>query len=233
MKRFFVLFCLSLLLFPSVVSAAMIKFEINCKPGEEKNEYRVDIKDGFWKFPAAEAQKSKEREQYSVVIESYNSTNEAKNETISIVGAEFSRRYLLFPKNGILTIENKENFPRRISIVREGGSEPETLTVQPQSSVQQRFTEPGDYTLTDESFSWNVVSVKVLTTNFVWTLKEGGNNRSIPDIAPGSYNLKIYYGTRWIYQEDFMVVQNAAQNFTYKIENGKVANLNSYSTSID
>lgn len=226
------LFCFSILLFPAVVSAAMIRLEINCKPGEEKNEFRIDIKDGFWKFPVAEVQKSKEREQYSVVIESYNST-ETKNEKLLLVGAEFSRRYLLFPKDGILTIENKEDFPRRLILSREGGSEPETLTVQPKSSVQQRFTEPGDYTLTDESFSWNTVSIKVLGTNFVWTLKEGGNNRSIPDIAPGSYNLKIYYGTRWIYQEDFMVVQNAAQNFTYKIENGKVVNLNSYSTSMD
>ena len=226
------LFCFSILLFPAVVSAAMIRLEINCKPGEEKNEFRIDIKDGFWKFPVAEIQKSKEREQYSVVIESYNST-ETKNEKLLLVGAEFSRRYLLFPKDGILTIENKEDFPRRLILSREGGSEPETLTVQPKSSVQQRFTEAGDYTLTDESFSWNTVSIKVLGTNFVWTLKEGGNNRSIPDIAPGSYNLKIYYGTRWIYQEDFMVVQNAAQNFTYKIENGKVVNLNSYSTSMD
>lgn len=226
------LFCLSLLLFPSVVSAAMIKLEINCRPGEEKNEYRVDIKDGFWKFPVAEAQKSKEKEQYSVVIESYNST-ENKNEKLLLVGAEFSHRYLLFPKDGILTIENKEDFVRQLTLLREGGSEPETLTIQPKSSVQQKLTEAGDYTLTDESFSWNTVSIKVLTTNFVWTLKEGANNRSIPDIAPGSYNLKIYYGTRWIYQEDFMVVQNAAQNFTYRIENGKVVNLNSYSTSMD
>lgn len=232
MKRFFVLFCLSLLLFPSVVSAAMIKLEINCKPSEEKNEYRVDIKDGFWKFPVAEAQKSKEKEQYSVVIESYNST-ETKNDKLLLVGAEFSRRYLLVPKDGILTIENKEDFTRQLTLSREGGAEPETLTIQPKSSVQQKFTEAGDYTLTDESFTWNTVSIKVLTTNFVWTLKEGANNRSIPDIAPGSYNLKIYYGTRWIYQEDFMVVQNAAQNFTYRIENGKVVNLNSYSTSMD
>lgn len=226
------LFCLSLLLFPSVVSAAMIKLEINCKPSEEKNEYRVDIKDGFWKFPVAEAQKSKEKEQYSVVIESYNST-ETKNDKLLLVGAEFSRRYLLVPKDGILTIENKEDFTRQLTLSREGGAEPETLTIQPKSSVQQKFTEAGDYTLTDESFTWNTVSIKVLTTNFVWTLKEGANNRSIPDIAPGSYNLKIYYGTRWIYQEDFMVVQNAAQNFTYRIENGKVVNLNSYSTSMD
>ena len=226
------LFCLSLLLFPSVVSAAMIKLEMNCKPGEEKNEYKFDVQDGFWKFPVAKIQKSKEKEQYTVVIESYSST-ETKNERLFLVGAEFSHRYLLFPKDGVLTIENNEDFPRRISVLREGGSEPETFTIQSKSSIQHRFTEAGNFTLTDESFSWNVASVKVLTTNFVWTLNEGANKRTIPDIAPGSYNLKIYYGTRWIYQEDFMVVQNSVQNFTYKIENGKVVNLNSYSTSID
>ena len=210
----------------------MIKLEINCKPGEGKNEYRFDIKDGFWEFPVAEVPKSQEREQYSVVIESYNST-ETKNEKLLLVGAAFNHHYILFPKNGILTIENNEDFSRKISLLRDGGSEPETITIQPKTAVQHRFTEAGDFTLTDESFPWNTVSVKVLATNFVWTLKEGANNRSIPDIAPGSYNLKIYYGTRWIYQEDFMVVQNSVQNFTYKIENGKVVNLNSYSTSIE
>ena len=232
MKKFFILFCMTLLFVPSVVSAAMIKLEINCRPGEEKNEYRVDIKDGFWKFPVSEPQKSKEKELYSVVIEGYDSV-ESKNDKLLIVGAEFNHRYLLLPKNGILTIENKEVLPRKISVLRSGESEPETITIQPNSSVQQRFTEEGDYTLTDDYFAWNTVSVKVLKTNYVWNLKEGGNTRNVPNIAPGSYTLKIYYGTRWIYQEDFMVVQNAAQNFTYKIEKGKVTNLNSYSTSMD
>lgn len=232
MKRFISLFFLCSLLFPSAVSAAMIKLEINCKPGYEKNEYRVDIKDGFWKFPVMEIPQAKEKEQYSVVIEGYG-TVETKNDRLLLAGAEFSRRNLLLPKDGILTIDNKENFERRVSVKREGDPEPTLLIIPPESVVQHRFTEEGDYNLTDESFAWNTVSVKVLKTQHLWTLKEGSNNRTVPDIAPGSYTLKIYYGTRWIYQEDFMVVQNAAQNFTYKIDSGKVVNLNSYSTSID
>ena len=210
----------------------MIKLEVNCRPGYEKSEFRVDIKDGFWNFPVIEIPKEREKEQYSVVIEGYESV-EMKNDRVLLEGAEFSRRNILFPKDGILTIENKENFERNITVRREGGSEPDIVTIQPESVVQYKFMEEGDYTLTDSYFSWNTASVKVLKTKQVWTLKEGGNNRTIPDIAPGSYTLRIYYGTRWIYQEDFMVVQNAAQNFTYKIENGKVVNLNSYSTSMD
>ena len=232
MKRFVSLFCLCSLVFPFVVSAAMIKLEVNCKVGYEKSEFRVDIKDGFWNFPVIEIPKDKEKEQYSVVIEGYESAG-TKNDRILLEGAAFNRRNVLFPKDGILTIENRENFERNVSIMRDGDSEPAVVTIQPESVVQYTFTEEGDYTLRDNSFSWNTVFVKVLKTKQVWTLKEGGNNRTIPDIAPGSYTLKIYYGTRWIYQEDFMVVQNAAQNFTYKIENGKVVNLNSYSTSMD
>lgn len=232
LKRFVSLFCLCSLFFPFAVSAAMIKLEVNCKPTYEKSEFRVDIKDGFWNFPVIEIPKEKEKEQYSVVIEGYESV-ETKNERIILAGAEFSRRNILFPKDGILTIENKESFERKITLMRDGGSEPTVLNIQPESVVQQKFTEDGDYTVTDNSFSWNTFFVKVLKTRQVWTLKEGGNTRTIPDIAPGSYTLKIYYGTRWIYQEDFMVVQNAAQVFTYKIENGKVVNLNSYSTSMD
>lgn len=226
------IFCSLLLLSPLSVYAAMIKLEINCKPGEEKNENRVDIKDGYWKFPVVKIPKSKEKEAYSVVIESYD-TKEAKNEKIEISGAEFSRRSVLLPRNGVITFDNKEDFPRQISILHDCESEPTIITVQPKSSVQQPFIADGNYRITDGMFSWNTVSVTVLTTNYVWTLKENNNRRDVPDIAPGSYTLKIYYGTSRIYSEAFTVVQNAAQNFTYKIEKGKVTNLDTYSTSMD
>ena len=235
MKRFFTLFfiCQIFFLIPFSVSATMIKLTINYNRGEEKGEqYRVDIRDGYWNFPVLNVPKGKEKEQYSVVIEGYKPSVEAKKEKLELSGAEFSRRKVLFPKNAVLTIENKEKFPRKVKIAREGG-EPVSIEIQPGSSADHLFSESGDYTLTDESFPWNTSSVKVLETTYIWRLKEGTNNKDIPDIAPGSYSLKIYYGTNTIYTEDFMVVQSAAQSFIYKIDKGRVANLNSFSTSMD
>lgn len=211
----------------------MIKLTINYNRSEERTEqYRVDIRDGYWNFPVLNVSKNKEKEQYSVVIEGYKPASEAKKEKLEIYGAEFSRRKILFPVNGTLTIENRENFPRKITIAREG-SEPVSMEIAPQSSVEYLFNESGDYTITDGMFPWNISFVKVLTTTYVWRVKEGNNNKDIPDIAPGSYSLKIYYGTRDIYTEDFMVVQNAAQSFIYKIDKGRVENLNAISTSMD
>ena len=220
-------------LIPLSVSATMIKLTINYNRGEERGEqYRVDIRDGYWNFPVLTVPKDKEKEQYSVVIEGYKPASEAKKEKIELSGAEFSRRKILFPKNAALIVENKENFSRKITINRDG-ADPVSVEIQPQSSVEHLFTESGDYTITDESFPWNTSSVKVLETTYVWRVKEGSNNKDIPDIAPGSYSLKIYYGTVSIYTEDFMVVQNAAQSFIYKIDKGRVVNLNSFSTSMD
>ena len=232
MKRFLVMFFI-LLSIPFSVSATMIKLTINYNRGEERgDQYRIDIRDGYWNFPVLNAPKGKEKEQYSVVIEGYNTTPENRNEKLELSGAEFNRRRLLLPKNTLITIENKENFLRKITVSHEGG-EPVSLELQPKSSVQYTFADSGDYTITDESFPWNTSSVKVLTTSYVWRVKEGSNNRDVPDIAPGSYSMKIYYGIREIYQEDFMVVQNAAQSFIYKIDKGRVTNLSSFSTSMD
>lgn len=233
MKRFPLLLFICSILIPFSVSATMIKLAVNYSRGDEKgDQYRVDIRDGYWNFPVLTAPKGKEREQYSIVIEGYSTTTETVKEAkIELSGAEFSRKKLLFPQNGVLVIENKENFQRKISIVREGG-EPVSLDLQPQSSVEYAFADAGDYTVTDTTFPWNTAFVKVLGTTYVWRLKEGSNNKDIPDIAPGSYSLKIYYGTKDIYTEDFMVVQNAAQSFIYKIENGRVENLNAISTSM-
>ena len=225
--------CSVFFLIPFSVSATRINLTINYNRGEEKSEqYRVDIRDGYWNFPVLSIPKGKEKEQYSVVIEGYKPSAEAKKEKLELAGAEFSRRKILFPKNGVLTIENKETFPRKITIAKEGG-EPVSIEIQPQSSGEYAFNEAGDYTVTDESFPWNMSFVKVLETTYVWRLKDGSNNKDIPDIAPGSYSLKIYYGTSTIYTEEFTVVQSAAQNFIYKIEKGRVANLNSFSTSMD
>ena len=220
-------------LIPFSVSATMIKLTINYNRGEEKgDQYRVDIRDGYWNFPVMIVPNSKEKEQYSVVIEGYKPAAEATKEKLELAGAEFSRKKILFPTNGTLTIENKEKFPRKITIALEG-SEPVSIEIQPQSSVGYLFAESGDYTITDESFPWNTSFVKVLTTTYVWRVKEGSNNKDLPDIASGSYSLKIYYGTKDIYTEDFTVVSNAAQSFIYKIDKGRVENLNAISTSMD
>ena len=233
MKRFLtVFFMFSLFLCPLVASAAMINLNINYVRSNEKTTEAVDIKDGYWYFPVVNVPDVKEHENYSVVIEGYHAV-EAKNEVVKIVGLGFSRQNLLLPIEGIITFENKENFGRKISIEKNGTSEVVDFFVQPNSVVQHSFSSDGDYIVTDVSYPWNKISVKVLNTSYLWTLKDGSNNRNIPDIAAGSYTLRIYYGIKWIYQEDFMVVPSATQNFIYKIDNGRVISLNTYSTSMD
>lgn len=79
---------------PFSVSATMIKLTVNYSRSDEKSDqYRVDIRDGYWNFPVVEVPKGKEREQYSVIIEGYNSTSEAKKEKIELSGADFRILY--------------------------------------------------------------------------------------------------------------------------------------------
>jgi hypothetical protein len=66
-----------------------------------------------------------------------------------------------------------------------------------------------------------------LKSSYIFPIEEGSNKFEIPDISPGSYTIRIYYGTRWIYQEDFVMVSNSPQNLVYKIEESSVSSVNS------
>ncbi len=224
-----------LILHPFNLQAGMLKILISYKKGVEKADHKtVDIADGYWRFPVVEVPKPLEREKYSFVIEGYQTVKNV-TETLELIGAAISRSNVLLPTEGVLTIENKEDFPRKINILKEGeNSEKVELTVPAKGSVTHVFSSSGDYTIVDTVFQWNTVYVRVLQNTYLFVIDEGSNRIEIPDIAPGTYTVRVYYGIRWVYQEDFVMISNAAQNIGYKIEEGTVFSINStsYSTTI-
>jgi hypothetical protein len=224
-----------LILHPFNADAGMLKLLVSYKKGIEKAENKtIDITDGYWRFPVLEVPKPSEKEKYSFVIEGYHTIKNV-NETLELIGAGVSRNNVLLPTEGVLTIENKEEFPRKINILKEGAdSEKVELTVPAGGSLTHVFSSSGDYTLVDTLFQWNTVYVRVLQNTYLFVINEGANRIEIPDIAPGTYTVRVYYGIRWVYQEDFVMISNSAQNIGYRIEEGTVYSINStsYSTTI-
>lgn len=230
MKSKFSIFFLGFLIMciPLAASAGMLKMVVNYKKGSEKKEHAfVDIKDGYWKMPVVKVSKPLEREKYSIVIEGYE-TIKNHTDTLELIGASVSRNSMLFPMDGFLRVENKENFPRVVTILQEGEkNEKIEITVPPNGFNTHAFSSSGDYTIVDTLFQWNTVYVRVLKSSHLFSIEEGVNKFDIPDISPGSYTIRVYYGTRWIYQEDFVMVSNAPQNLVYKIENSSVSSVGS------
>ncbi|HNW81815.1 MAG TPA: hypothetical protein PKG52_02890 [bacterium] len=219
---------LAVMLIPMMVSAGMLKIMVGYKKGFEKSDHvRVDIKDWYWKMPVVQVPKSLEREKYSVVIEGYEAIRK-HTDTLELTGASVSRNSILFPVDGLLRIENKENFPRILSILQEGEKNDKIeITVPAKGTSEHVFMVPGDYTIVDTLFQWNTVYIKVLKSSYIFPIDEGPNRFEIPDISPGSYTIRIYYGTRWIYQEDFVMVSNSPQSLVYKIDESSVSSVNS------
>lgn len=220
--------CFAVILFPVFISAGMLKISVVYKKGIEKNDnINVDIKDWYWKFPVVNVTGSQEREKYSIVVEGYE-TIKKHVDTLELIGASVSRKNILFPADGVLRIENKEDFPRILSVLQEGEkNEKIDITIPAKGKVEHVFSTPGDYTIVDTLFQWNTVYVRVLKYNYIFPVNEGSNQFDIPDISTGSYTIRIYYGTRWIYQEDFVMVSSAPQSLVYKIENSSVSSINS------
>jgi hypothetical protein len=234
-RIFFLIIFFVTILIPLNSSAAMLRIMISYKKGYEKIDHKpVDIKDWYWKFPVLEVPKPFERERYSMVIEGYNA-NRKVTETLELVGAGVSRNSILLPTEGTLVIDNKEEFPRKINILMEGENQQKVeLTVPAKGSLTHVFSSPGDYTLVDTLFQWNTVYVRILRSSYLFPVEEGANRIEIPDITPGTYTVRVYYGIRWVYQEDFVMISHAAQNIGYKIEDGTIYSINSsaYSTTI-
>ncbi|HQN72092.1 MAG TPA: hypothetical protein PLB16_01615 [bacterium] len=231
----FVVVIVFLILHPFNAEAGMLKLLVSYKKGIEKAGHKTtEIVDGYWRFPVLEVPKPLEREKYSFVIEGYQTIKNV-NETLELIGAGISRSNILLPTEGVLTIENREDFPRKINILKEGeNSEKVELTVPAKGSITHVFSSSGDYTLVDTLFQWNTVYVRVLQSTYLFVVNEGSSRIEIPDIAPGTYTVRVYYGIRWVYQEDFVMISNAAQNIGYRIEDGTVYSINStsYSTTI-
>jgi hypothetical protein len=226
----FILFC-----FQETVSASKLKILVNYKKGAERIDSKPpDIKDGYWRMFVTEVPPSLEKEKYTAVIEGYDAISNY-SDTLNLFGISVDRKSLLFPINGVFDIQNKENFVRSFDLFREGEESPVAkFEIPAGGSVSYSFISSGEYTLVDTIYSWNIVRINVLNVNKLIPFNEGSNSFEITDISSGTYTLRIYYGSRWIYQEDFIVVGSSTQTLGYKIENGNVESVptGTYTTTV-
>ncbi|MBO4440763.1 hypothetical protein J5834_01475 [bacterium] len=220
----FCLFASLLVLCPFLLSAERLNIGLFYKVGIEKRETQT-INDNYWLIPVKAPTISHEQEKYSLVVEGY-STEKPLQEKIELTGAAFSRHSILLPLNSSLFIENREDFAREVLIVEKSSNkEIASLTIEPHTSQFQTFSADGEYLVIDKSFSWNTATVKILKLPYLFLIRPGSNKIDIPDIAAGSCNIAIYYGTELIFREGFTVVPNAQMILEYQIENGKATTI--------
>lgn len=235
-KSLFIIFICFLCAVPVSISGGVLNLLVSYKPGAEKSSgTSANIKDGYWRIPVMEVSPSLESESYSIVIEGYD-TIKSHLEVLELTGASVSRKNILFPLNGKLEIRNGEDFPRTLVLFKDGDKDmKKEIEVPGKGSVEQSFDSSGNYTIVDTLFQWNTVYLRVLSTSYLLPLSEGNNKINIPDLSPGSYTIRFYYGTKWVYQEDFMMVSNSSQNLGYKVQDGQVNSVNTttYSTTVE
>jgi len=235
-KSLFVIFICFLCAAPVSIFGGVLNLLVSYKPGAEKSSgTSANIKDGYWRLPLMEVPPSLESESYSIVIEGYD-TIKSHSEVLELTGASVSRKNILFPLNGKLEIRNNEDFPRTLVLFKDGDKDmKKEIEVPGKGVVQQSFDTSGNYTIVDTLFQWNTVYLRVLSTSYILPLSDGNNKINIPDLSPGSYTIRFYYGTRWVYQEDFIMVSNSLQNLGYRIQDGQINSVNTttYSTTVE
>lgn len=235
-KSLFIIFICFLCVAPVSISGGVLNLLVSYKIGTEKSSgTSAGIKDGYWRLPLMEVPSFLESEAYSIVIEGYD-TIRSHSEVLELTGASVSRKNILFPLNGKLEIRNNEDFPRTLVLFKDGDKDAKKeIEVPAKGIVEQSFDVSGNYTIVDTLFQWNTVYLRVLTTSYLLPLSDGNNKINIPDLSPGSYTIRFYYGIRWVYQEDFIMVSNSSQNLGYRIRDGQVNSVSTttYSTTVE
>jgi len=227
---------LILICFAGEVSASKLKILVNYKRGLERvDEKPFEIRDGYWRMPVVlDIPQAMEKEYYTAVVEGYDAIS-TYSDTVNLKGVSVDRKSILFPLNGVLNLANSENFARGFELFRDGQETPVAkLEVPAGGTVSYTFINAGEYTLVDKVFRWNTVKIRVLNVSMLMRFNDGPNSVEITDISSGTYTLRVYYGSRWIYQEDFIVIGSAAQTLGYRIESGSVESVptGTYTTTI-
>ncbi len=230
-----VLLFLIITTFTAEIHGSKLRIFVNYRRGKERVlEKPPEITDGYWKMPVVDIPRAREREYYTAVIEGYDASS-SYSDTVNLKGISVDRKSMLFPIKGQLNLVNKEKFPREFELYREGEDVPVArLDVPADGSMTYSFLTPGEYRLVDKRFHWNKIQINVLGTGKLMRFSEGSNSFEVTDISPGTYTFRIYYGARWIYQEDFIVVVSSNQALGYKIENGQVESVaaGAYTTTV-
>ncbi len=179
------------------------------------------INDNYHRIFVTVPERTTEPEAYYLVIEGAD-LSEQPQETVVLTGFSMNRTYLLTKVNGILLFENKEKIPRRLTVVVEGESSPQNLTVPPLGTAKYTFMRVGNYTFIDTDNPSAKIFVRSLVGCGLYPVKGSLLKVDIPTLLPGTYSIKVFYAFRQIFQEDFSMVGDSALAVNYRITNREV-----------
>ena len=221
-----------LLLLMGTLSAARLKIRVDYRAAQTTYQARDIIKDNSWEFQLVEPPTVADPDKYYLVL-NFNA-GVKKTETVYLRGFYAEPNELLLGHDSPLILKNEEDITREFVVIDSEGEIIKTLVVKPNSSLSYLFDESGDYKIKDTLYFWNTVLVTVMDdTQQVYQINKRTKNITINNIASGSYNLKIYRGAKWIFQEDFTVVVSSNEfPLSYIIKEGDVIRTNTPETPL-
>lgn len=221
-----------LLFLMGALGAARLKIRVDYRIAQTTHPTRDIIKDNSWEFQLVEPPTIIDPEKYYIVLNF--DANVKEDETIYLRGFYAEPNELLLGHSSSLVLKNEEDITREFVVVNSEGEVIKTLVVKPNSSLKYLFDESGDYKIKDTLYLWNTIKITVMDdTQQVYQIDRRTKNISINNIASGSYNLKIYRGTNWIFQEDFTVVVSSNEfPLSYIIKEGDVIRTNTPDTPL-
>jgi len=213
------------------LSAARITIRIDYRAKQVVHATRDIVKDNSWSFQLKQPPTVTDPILYYLVL-NFN-TNVKQNETLYLRGLYVEPQDILLGHNSTLVIKNDEDISREFTIIDSEGTAIRLLTIPPNSSILYTFDESGNYKIKDSLYFWNLVKVTVMDdTQQVYQIRKRTENIIINNVTSGSYNLKIYRGTKWIFQEDFTLVTTNDFPLSYIIKDGDVLRTNTPETPL-
>lgn len=219
MNRFLIAIILMLFICGALY-AGKITIDINYKPSlvEEKQDI---INDNYWTVPILKPDPQLEKELYYMVIEGFESASQS-DETVDLKGLSVERSFYLLQNNSRLIFKNNEKIARSFSVAHENGNIKKSVDINPNNQETYVFTLPGEYTFIDNKYPWNKIYVKVLEKSAVFPINRNAYRINITQIPAGTYRFRIFNGLKWIYMEDFTIVDNSANTASYNIRDKNV-----------
>ncbi len=215
----------------STLSAARLVIRVDYVPQKKQMATRDIVKDNVWRIPVLAPPQVNDTSRFYVVLNIHATTRQS--ETLYLEGLYAEPRSLLLGTDASLTVVNKEDIPRNLVIIDSEGTAIKELNIAGESKVSYTFSKAGDYKIKDSVFFWNAIPVTVLNdTMQVHQINQRTQIITIDNLSSGSYNLRIYHGTKWIFQEDFTVVGTNAYPLNYIIKNGDVIRNNTTITPL-
>ncbi|MCK5808325.1 hypothetical protein KAH37_04985 [bacterium] len=227
----FTIVVIYILLLMGTLSAAKINLRIDYRAQDVVHATRDIVKDNYWAFQIEQPPTIVDPVKYYLVL-NFN-TGVKMDETIYLRGFYAGPQELIIGHDSSITLKNEEDFVREFTIEDADGTTIKQMSIAPNSSVSYMFDDPGSYRVKDALYFWNVVKVMVMDeTQQVYQIDKRTENITIKNVTSGSYNLKIYRGLKWIFQEDFTLVTHNEFPLSYIIKEGDVLRTNTPETPL-